>query len=40
MLGFTLVLGLEPDRLGLRNMRGAATLMGEALYLFPMPRVA
>ncbi len=40
ILGVTFVLDLGPDQPGLRDIRGAATLMGEALYVFPTKRAA
>ena len=35
ILGATFVLDLDPNQPGLRDMCGVATLMGEALYMFP-----
>lgn len=40
ILGVTLLVDLAPDQPGLRDMRGAATLMGETLYAFPTKRAA
>ncbi len=40
ILGVTLIIDLAPDQPGLRDMRGAATLMGESLYIFPTKRAA
>ena len=40
ILGVTLMIDLAPDQPGLRDMRGAATLMGECLYVFPTKRAA
>ena len=40
ILGVTLIIDLAPDQPGLRDMRGAATLMGESLYVFPTKRTA
>ena len=36
----TLFIDLAPDQPGLRDMRGAATIMGESLYVFPTKRAA
>ena len=38
ILGITLIIDLAPDQPGLSDMRGAATLMGESLYVFPTKR--
>lgn len=40
ILGVTLIIDLAPDQPGLRDMRGAATLMGESLYVLPTKRAA
>ena len=40
ILGVTLIIDLAPDQPGLRDMRGAATLMGQSLYIFPTKRAA
>lgn len=40
LLGVTLIIDLAPDQPGLRDMRGAATIMGESLYVFPTKRTA
>jgi hypothetical protein len=40
ILGVTLIIDLAPDQPGLRDMRGAATIMGESLYVFPTKRAA
>ena len=35
ILGVTFLLDMAPDQPGLRDLRGAATLHGESLYVFP-----
>ena len=40
ILGVTLIIDLAADQPGLLDMRGAATLMGESLYVFPAKRAA
>lgn len=40
ILGVTLIIDLAPDQPGLRDMRDAATIMGESLYVFPTKRAA
>lgn len=40
ILGVTFLLDMAPDQPGLRDLRGAATLYGEPLYVFPTPIAA
>mgnify|MGYP005823796753 CR=1 FL=1 len=40
ILGVTLIIDLAPDQPGLLDMRDAATLMGESLYVLPTKRAA
>jgi hypothetical protein len=39
-LGVTLIIDLGPDQPGLRDVRGAATITGKSLYVFPTKRAA
>ncbi|WP_377513293.1 HNH endonuclease [Octadecabacter sp. R77987] len=38
LLGVTFLLDMAPDQPCLRDLRGAATMMGEKLYVFPAPK--
>ena len=38
LLGVTFLLDMAPDQPCLRDLRGAATLMNQQLYVFPRPK--
>lgn len=40
ILGVPSMIGLAPDQLRLRDLRGAPTIMTESLYVFPTKRAA
>lgn len=40
ILGVTLIIDLAPDQPRLRDLRGAAAITGDSLYVFPTKRAA